>query len=329
MSLDCSMSGASDAGEDVVGGFGPHERGRLLIVGVEKLHHRTLQFADAAMRATANLLIGELRKPTLHQIQPRAVGRGEVRMKAGPLGKPVPDRRSLVGAVVVHDDMDVEIRREVGFHVIEELAELHRAMPAMGLADNVGGLDLQSSKQRGGAVPPVVMGAALDLPGTHGQQRLGAVERLNLRFFVEAQHQGVLGRFDVQPHDVPNFSISRGSGDSLKVVPRGGWRPKAFQMRWTVMRLIPAATAIERVLQWVAPRGVDSSVRTITSSTCASATWRGAPGRGSSCSPSSRSLTKRARHLPTICGVTRSLCATVWLSTSSAHLRIIRARRAR
>src|SRR6516165_10117460 len=124
------------------------------------------------------------------------------------------------------------------------------------------------------------------------------------------------------------FSISSGSGDSLKVVLRCGWRPKAFQMRWTVMRLIPAATAIERVLQWVAPRGVASSVRTITSSTCASATWRGAPGRGSSCSPSSRSLTKRARHLPTICGVTRSLCATVWLSTPSAHLRIIRARRA-
>src|ERR1700752_2786526 len=99
-------------------------------------------------------------------------------------------------------------------------------------------------------------------------------------------------------------------------------------MRWTGMRLIPAATAIERVLQWVAPRGVDSSVRTITSSTCASATWRGAPGRGSSCSPSSRSLTKRARHLPTICGVTRSLWATVWLSTSSADLGIMRARRA-
>ena len=65
------MSEASDAGEDVVGGFGPHERARLLIVGVEKLRNRTLQFADAAMRPPANLFIGELSKPTLHQIQPR------------------------------------------------------------------------------------------------------------------------------------------------------------------------------------------------------------------------------------------------------------------
>ena len=101
------------------------------------------------MRATANLLIGELGKPPLHQIQPRAVGRGEVRMKAGPLGKPVPDKRGLVRAVVVHDDMDIEIRRNLRFHVIEELAELHRAMPAMGLADDAGGLDLQRGKQRG------------------------------------------------------------------------------------------------------------------------------------------------------------------------------------
>src|ERR1700745_862212 len=216
MSFDCSMSEASDAGEYMVGGFGPLKRARLLIVSFEELRDRTFQFADAALRAAANLLVDNCGKPTLDQIQPRAVGRGEVRVKAGPLGKPVPDRRSLVGAVVVHDDMDVEIRREFGSRVIEELAELHRAMPAMGLADNVGGLDLQSSKQRGGAVPPVVMGAALDLPGTHGQQRLGAVERLNLRFFVEAQHQGVLGRIDVQPHDVPNLLDQQGVRRQLK-----------------------------------------------------------------------------------------------------------------
>ena len=145
MSFDGSMSEASDAGENLVGGFGPLKRARLLIVSVEKLRNRTFQLADAAMRSAANLLVGEFRKPTLDQIQPRAVGRGEVRMKAGPLGKPVPDRRSLVGAVVVHDDMDVEIRREVGFHVIEELAELDRAMPAMGLADDVGGLDSRAA----------------------------------------------------------------------------------------------------------------------------------------------------------------------------------------
>lgn len=134
------MSETSDAGEDVVGGFGPLKRARLLIVGVEKLRNRTLQFADAAMRPTPKLLMGELGKPPLHQIRPRAVGRGEVGMQARPLGKPVPDQRGLVRAVVVHNDMAIESSRDVRFHVIEELAQLHRAMPAMGLTDDAGGL---------------------------------------------------------------------------------------------------------------------------------------------------------------------------------------------
>ena len=100
MSFDGSMSEASDAAENLVGGFGPLKRARLSIVNFEKLRNGTFQLADAAMRSTANLLVGEFGKPTLDQIQPRAVGRGEVRMKAGPLGKPVADRCSLVGAIV-------------------------------------------------------------------------------------------------------------------------------------------------------------------------------------------------------------------------------------
>ena len=51
MSFDCSMSEASDAGEYMVGGFGPLKRARLLIVSFEELRDRTFQFAEAAMRA--------------------------------------------------------------------------------------------------------------------------------------------------------------------------------------------------------------------------------------------------------------------------------------
>src|SRR5439155_25988968 len=47
------------------------------------------------------------------------------------------------------------------------------------------------------------------------------------------------------------------------------------------------------------PRGVVSTVRTITSSILASVIWRGVPGRGSSNSPATRSVTNRARHLHT------------------------------
>ena len=48
----------------------------------------------------------------------------------------------------------------------------------------------------------------------------------------------------------------------------------------------------------VRTRGVASRVRTTTCSTWASVARRGAPGRGSSSSPSSRSAANRPRHLP-------------------------------
>jgi len=78
------------------------------------------------------------------------------------------------------------------------------------------------------------MAAPLDLTGTHRQQRLGAVECLNLRFLVDAQHQGAVGWVEVEPDDVAHLVDERGSVDSLKVSTRCGCKPKARQMRPTL-----------------------------------------------------------------------------------------------
>jgi hypothetical protein len=100
-------------------------------------------------------------------------------------------------------------------------------------------------------------------------------------------------------------------------------------MRPTLDTEIPAARAIVRVLQCVAARGRLSSVRTMTLSTFASSIVRGAPGRGSSSSPSTPPSTKRRRHLPTVCAVTRSRPATALLLRPEAHPNTIRARNAK
>jgi len=86
--------------------------------------------------------------------------------------------------------------------------------------------------------------------------------------------------------------------------------------------------AIERVDQCVAVGGLSSSVRRITSSTCSSEIRRGAPGRGSSSSPSSPSATNRRRHLPTVAACTPSSTATVSLLNPWAQRNTIRARNA-
>src|SRR5581483_7431647 len=132
-----------------------------------------------------------------------------------------------------------------------------------------------------------------------------------------------------RPATSRTFSTKYGSVESLNVSARCGLSPNARQIRPTADGDNPLARAIRRVLQWVALVGRVSSVRVTTRSTSASVTVRGAPGRGSSVSPSSRRATNRLRHVPTVAAQTPSRSATALLEVSPAQARTIRARRAR
>jgi hypothetical protein len=110
-----------------------------------------------------------------------------------------------------------------------------------------------------------------------------------------------------------------GSFESFQRSRRWGCSPNARQIRDTAVCERPTSAAIERVDQCVASLGVVSKVLTITSSTRASVTVRGRPGRGSSTRPSSRCAAKRARHLVTIGRVTPSRSAiSVFFRPSAA-----------
>jgi hypothetical protein len=43
---------------------------------------------------------------------------------ARPFGEPVADQRSLVGGVVIHDEMNIETAWDSGLDLVEELTEL-------------------------------------------------------------------------------------------------------------------------------------------------------------------------------------------------------------
>ena len=82
--------------------------------------------ADAAMHAAAELFVCEFGEPPLYEVQPRPVGGREVDVEPRALGQPVSDQRRLVRAVVVHDQVDVEVPRHGGVDGVEELTELGR-----------------------------------------------------------------------------------------------------------------------------------------------------------------------------------------------------------
>ena len=78
-------------------------------------------------------------------------------------------------------------------------------MAAMKFGHQLRGLDVQRGKQRRRAVPFVVVRPALDLSRSHRQQRLRAVEGLNLRFLIDTEHRRMRGRIQIQADNISDF----------------------------------------------------------------------------------------------------------------------------
>ncbi len=85
---------------------------------------------------------------------------------------------------------------------------------------------------------------------------------------------------------------------------------------------------MERSDQWVAPGGLVSSVRRMVSAISSSPIVRGAPGRGSSRSPSSLRSAKRRRHFETVLASALTAVQIALFSSPEAAASTIRARRA-
>src|SRR5271169_5132652 len=193
---------ACDRLQDGVSRLGPDEGLWVGIVELNECGDVGFEIVDAAMDAALELLVAEESEPAFYLIEPGRAGRGEVEVIARVAGEPRFHGRGLVGGVIVKHQMDVEIGRYGLLDLAEELAEFDRAVTLVAATDDVAGSDVQGGEQRGRAATLVVMAAPLDLTGAHRQQRLGAVECLNLRLLIDAQHQGAVGWVDVEPDNV-------------------------------------------------------------------------------------------------------------------------------
>ena len=80
--------------------------------------------------------------------------------------------------------------------------------------------------------------------------------RLDLALFVSAQHDGVLGRVEIETNNGFQFLGELGIVADLEVRDRWGFRPCLCQIRRTLFSLSLAALAMTRVLQCVALMGL-------------------------------------------------------------------------
>src|SRR5258707_13484661 len=101
--------------------------------------------------------------------------------------------------------MNLELLRDRLVNGVKELAKFQAPMTPMTLADDCAGFHVECGEQRGGAIAKIVRGAALSLAGPHRQNRLHAIERLDLRLLVRAQNQSAVRRVVTEPPKIPHL----------------------------------------------------------------------------------------------------------------------------
>ena len=77
------------------------------------------------MNAALDLLFGEHGEPAFDQIEPGAASGSEVQMKPGALGQPAMNQRGFVSSIVVQNQMDLEMSRDLSIDSVEEATKFY------------------------------------------------------------------------------------------------------------------------------------------------------------------------------------------------------------
>ena len=104
----------------------------------------------------------------------------------------------------------------MGVDVPEKVQVFLMSMSRQASAQNRPGGHVECGEQRRGAMTLVVVRVAFDLARAHRQKRLGSLQRLNLRLLVDAQHHGMGGRTEIEPHDVADLFDEQRVGRELE-----------------------------------------------------------------------------------------------------------------
>lgn len=94
--------------------------------------------------------------------------------------QPRPELRVLVGSVVVHDQVKIEVPRRHALQPVQETDELLMAVAQRALADDPAVEDVERGKQGRRAMTLVVVRLGGSVPRCDRQARLGPLESLDL-----------------------------------------------------------------------------------------------------------------------------------------------------
>ena len=111
-----------------------------------------------------------------------------------PAGEPRFDLWRFVGGIVIHDDMDIESFRDLSIDLFEEVQELGRPVTLIAFADDNPRGDIECGEPLGPTMPHVAVRATFGYARHHRQDRLLAIECLDLALLIDAEDEGSVGR---------------------------------------------------------------------------------------------------------------------------------------
>jgi hypothetical protein len=111
----------------------------------------------------------------------------------------------FMGLVVIQDQMHIKFFGSLAINPAQKGQPLLVSVAWHAGTDDLTIGDIESSEQGCGAIALVVVSHGATSTFFDRQSRLGAIQRLNLAFFIRAQHQSVFGRVEVKPHHIDDF----------------------------------------------------------------------------------------------------------------------------
>ena len=152
------------------------------------------QFLNISEAVLPETLLCQFTEPSFDGIQPGTAGGREVHVEPGMPLEPALHLRMLVGGVVIHDQMQVEIGWRFRVDLLEELQPFLMPMAWHALSDEFTLGHFQSSEECRGAMTRVVMSERFQSARVQRQALLASFQRLNLALFITGKHQSVFGR---------------------------------------------------------------------------------------------------------------------------------------
>src|SRR6185369_2269367 len=113
---------------------------RILVGDLHVAPDGSLEIRRAAVSAASNLFLGQLCEPALDHVDPRRARRREVQVETRTPRKPSMDRRRLVRAGVVENQMHVEFGWNGPLDAMQETPELAGAVASVDLAQDLASL---------------------------------------------------------------------------------------------------------------------------------------------------------------------------------------------